>query len=57
MFNCAICRFDVYLDDTVVISQNGKCICLTCYNNETHNTKTMPPTYRKEVSRFVDSLT
>jgi hypothetical protein len=37
MFRCIICRFEVTLDDVVLNKGDGRCVCLRCYNHETHH--------------------
>ena len=49
MYRCIICAFGVELDDTVVVAQNGRCICLRCFARETGSQKLMRKQLRQEV--------
>lgn len=48
MLRCILCSFDTELDDAVVTS-SGRCICLRCFNRETHAEKRMAKGLRREV--------
>jgi hypothetical protein len=50
VFTCIICQFNVVLDDAVVSSRNGRCICLRCYLRETGADRPMAPALRKDLS-------
>lgn len=50
MFTCIICQFDCELDDVVVLSPLGTCICLRCFNRETGSTKPMPKGLRTQIA-------
>lgn len=49
MLRCILCAFDTELDDAVVISVNGRCICLRCFTRETNNEKPMGKGLRREL--------
>jgi hypothetical protein len=49
MTTCLICRFDVPLDDAVVLTARGRCICLLCYGRETGSGRPMPKALRRQV--------
>lgn len=49
MYTCVLCRFLVYLDDTIAASLNGNCVCLHCYLKETDNLKDMPRDFQREL--------
>ncbi|MGH2603524.1 MAG: hypothetical protein ACRDJ9_29585 [Dehalococcoidia bacterium] len=56
MWTCCICRFDTYLDDAVVPTTQGTCICLRCYGRETGSARPMPPALRRELSAALAAL-
>ncbi len=47
---CTICRFATELDDVVVATAPGRCICLRCYGRETGSARPMPKALRRELS-------
>lgn len=49
MVRCILCGFDTELDDTVVVSQTGRCICLRCFSRETNSSKPMGKGLRKDL--------
>ena len=49
MYRCAICRFEVPLDDVEAPNVAGHCICLRCYLRESGQEKPMPKTLRKDI--------
>jgi hypothetical protein len=49
MFLCTLCHFECPLDDVVVASAEGRCICLRCYARETDTTKFMPKPLRRDL--------
>ena len=56
MTTCMICRFDAPLDDTVVLTAGGRCICLLCYGQETGSHLPLPRTLPREVSALLGAL-
>ena len=56
MYHCILCAFDVELDDTVVTSGNGRCICLSCFNKETQSEKRMGKSLRTELVATLATL-
>ena len=50
MYICTICRFATELDDVVVATPGGLCICLRCYERETESGLPMPKALRREIS-------
>lgn len=53
MTTCIICHFETELDDVVVSSTTGRCICLRCFARETGTERPMPKTLRREVSAML----
>ncbi|MFN8559714.1 MAG: hypothetical protein U0531_21005 [Dehalococcoidia bacterium] len=49
MLRCILCAFETELDDAVVLSVSGRCICLRCFTRETNNQKLMTKELRREV--------
>jgi hypothetical protein len=37
MYLCVICRFAVELDDAVVPTSSGTCVCIRCFVRQTEN--------------------
>jgi hypothetical protein len=50
MFRCVVCGFDTEMDDTVMTSASGRCVCLRCYTRETSTQKRMTDTLRRELA-------
>ena len=46
---CVICRFEVPVDDAVVPTAAGRCICLGCFARETESKRPMPPGLRRQL--------
>ena len=53
---CLLCAFETELDDAVVTSANGRCICLRCYLRETGAAKRMEKTLRRELIATLDMI-
>ncbi len=49
MYLCVICRFLVEIDDAIVPTGLGRCICLRCFRRETNTTVVIDPKLRKEI--------
>ena len=49
MFGCVICRSNVELDDAVVPTGAGRCMCLRCFTRETDTIRPMPRALRREL--------
>jgi hypothetical protein len=50
MWTCIICRFATELDDAVVTTERGTCVCLRCFNRETGGDRPMPKALRREIA-------
>lgn len=50
MYQCRICAFETEMDDAVVCSTSGRCICLRCFTRETNTGKVMDKRLRHQVS-------
>jgi recombinational DNA repair protein (RecF pathway) len=48
-----LCRFPTELDDVVVSTKGGRCVCLRCFTRETGTTRTMPAALRRAVTALV----
>jgi hypothetical protein len=49
MLRCILCAFETELDDAVVSSANGRCICLRCFTKEINDQKRMDKNLRHEL--------
>ena len=49
MWICRICRFDTVLDDVVVATAHGNCICLRCFVRETGSMRPLPQALRRDL--------
>ena len=50
MQRCRICRFETELDDVVLATAHGSCVCLRCYGRATDSARPMPPALRRDVT-------
>ena len=50
MYACILCRFSVTLDDTLITTAKGGCICLRCYLRNVEDLKSLPKDLHREVS-------
>jgi hypothetical protein len=50
MWTCIICRFATVLDDAVVATERGTCVCLRCFNRETDGARPMPKALRRQLT-------
>jgi hypothetical protein len=50
VFTCAICQFEVELDDVALPGRNGLCVCLRCYQREAGTMSVMPKELRRELT-------
>jgi hypothetical protein len=46
---CVICRFPAELDDAVVPTDGGRCICLRCFARETETARPMDCKLREAI--------
>jgi hypothetical protein len=56
MYTCAICHFEVRLDDAVLPTTSGRCICLRCYTRELGYWRPMPKSLRRLVVAALEDL-
>ncbi len=56
MLTCTICHFETELDDIVVASPRGRCICLRCFGRETGSARLMPKALRREIVATLEML-
>ena len=56
MLTCTICHFETELDDIVVASPRGRCICLRCFDRETGATRAMPKALRREIVATLEMI-
>ena len=56
MMICIICRFEAEVDDAVVSSGEGRCICLRCYTRETGHLLTVPKRIRNDVIDAINAV-
>jgi hypothetical protein len=50
VYTCILCRFAVLLDDTLVTTAKGGCICLRCYLRNVEDQKAVPEDLYRAVS-------
>ena len=56
MPTCTICHFATELDDVVVATVTGQCICLRCFSRETGSGHPMPKALQREVVAALAAL-
>ena len=56
MTTCIICHFATELDDMVLMSIDGRGVCLRCYERETGSELRMPKALRLAVMQTLESL-
>ena len=49
MLTCRLCHFAAELDDLVLVSSDGRAVCLRCYGRVTGSHRPMPATLRRAV--------
>lgn len=50
MYKCVICRFVVELDDAIVPTASGWCVCVRCFARETDTARPMPKELRIDLT-------
>jgi hypothetical protein len=55
MHNCVICRFPADLDDVIVPTERGRCICLRCFTRETGTARPMDRRLREELTAVLEA--
>ena len=56
MPSCIVCHFATELDDVVVRTSTGRCLCLRCYGRETGSARALPPTLRRQLIAVLAEL-
>jgi hypothetical protein len=56
MLRCILCAFETELDDAVVTSATGRCICLRCFTKEINDQKRMDKALRKELVATLSTI-
>lgn len=56
MLRCILCAFETELDDVIVASSSGRCICLRCYTKETNSQKPMTKGLRRELTAALATI-
>ena len=56
MYLCVICRFAVELDDAVVPTASGTCVCVRCFVRETETTVQMDRGLRQSIDAVLAEL-
>jgi hypothetical protein len=56
MYLCVICRFAVELDDAVVPTSNGTCICMRCFVRETESEKPMDRAFKESIETVLAEM-
>jgi len=55
MWTCILCRFDVVLDDVLLMFKSGRAICLACYQREVDQAQPMPAALRRAITAAMDA--
>ncbi len=50
MHTCIICHFPTELDDVVIPTAGGRCLCLRCYSRVTGSERSIPRALRHAIS-------
>jgi hypothetical protein len=53
---CVICRFAVELDDAVVPTSNGTCICVRCFARESESEKPVDRTLKASIETVLAEM-
>ncbi len=53
MYTCRICRFEVELDDAIVTTAKGGCVCLRCYLVQVEDHKPLSKELRRELTALL----
>jgi hypothetical protein len=56
MYTCTICHFPTELDDVVVATAAGQCVCPRCYGRETGSALSMPKGLRRDIVEALSAL-
>jgi hypothetical protein len=56
MWTCRICHFETVLDDVVVATAHGSCVCLRCFIRETGSTRPLPQALRRDLVTTLAAL-
>ena len=56
MWTCRICRFATDLDDVVIATAHGTCICLRCFLRETGSARPLPQALRHDLVAALAAL-
>ena len=56
MWTCRICHFETVLDDVVVATPRGSCVCLRCFIRETGSTRPLPRALRRDLVATLAAL-
>ncbi len=49
MMTCRLCHFPAELDDLVLVSRDGRAVCLRCYGRVTGSHRPLPAALRRAV--------
>lgn len=53
MFTCIVCKFPVELDDAVVPTAEGRCICVRCFSRQLGDERRLSPALRRELEALL----
>lgn len=56
MLRCILCNFGTEVDDAVVSSSGGRCICLRCFTRETNTQKPMAHALRRDLQAALATI-
>ena len=56
MWTCRICHFGTVLDDVVVATAHGSCICLRCFIRETGSVRPISRALRRDLVTTLAAL-
>jgi hypothetical protein len=56
MYLCVICRFAVELDDAVVPTPSGNCVCVRCFARETETAVVMDRDFKHSIETVLTEM-
>lgn len=56
VFTCIVCKFPVELDDAVVPTAEGRCICVRCFYRQIGDERRLSPALRRELEALLAAV-
>ncbi len=56
MFRCLLCVFATELDDVVLVTPTGRCLCVRCFTRETASTLLVSQELRQELTAVLANV-